>query len=134
MAEENKAELTNTLGIVRIADDVVTTVAGLAAMEVEGVASMSGSWGSEFVEKFGKKNLGKGIKVEVTEQQTKIDIFVVLEYGYTIPSVAEMVQKEVKSAVENMTGLEVMAVNVHVVGIDIKKDDAGEDEADSENE
>ena len=124
MVDENKAEYSNTLGTVRIADEVVTTVAGLAAMDVEGVASMSGSWGTELVEKFGRKNLGKGIKVEVTEQQTKIDIYIVIEYGYPIPKVADTVQREVKTAVHNMTGLEVVAINVHVVGVEIKKDAA----------
>ena len=133
MVEEQRAEYSNTLGTVRIADEVVTTVAGLAAMEVEGVASMSGSWGTELVERLGRKNLGKGIKVEVTEQQTNIDIYIVIEYGYAIPKVADMVQREVKTAVHNMTGLDVMAVNVHVVGVEIKKDIAAA-EANADNE
>ncbi|HWP95910.1 MAG TPA: Asp23/Gls24 family envelope stress response protein [Syntrophomonadaceae bacterium] len=121
-----KSELNNELGVVRIADEVVSTVAGLAAVEVEGVASMSGSWGTEIVEKLGRKNFGKGIKVEVSDQQTKIDIFLVIEYGYAIPAVAETVQKEVRIAVETMTGLTVAAVNVHVVGVSLKKDEAAE--------
>lgn len=121
--EMQKQELNTELGIVRIADEVVSTVAGLAAVEVEGVASMSGSWGSELVEKLGRKNFGKGIKVEVADQQTRIDIFVVIEYGYQIPKVAEMVQKEVKVAVETMTGLTVSAVNIHVVGVSLKKEE-----------
>ncbi len=129
---ENMNENKTALGVVRIADEVVTTVAGLAAMEVAGVASMSGGWGTELVEKLGKKNFGKGIKVEVNEQQTKIDIFLVVEYGYTIPSVADMVQKEVKTAVQNMTGLEVVAVNVHVVGVLLKKENSAEILVDSE--
>ena len=133
MAEEIRAEFNNTIGAVRISDEVVTTVAGLAAMEVEGVASMSGSWGTELVEKLGKKNLGKGIKVEVTEQQTKIDIYVIIEYGYPIPKVADSIQKEVKAAVQTMTGLDVIEVNVHVVGVEIKKG-SGESVSEFENE
>jgi len=129
MAEELKAEFHNTLGVVRIADEVVTTVAGLAAMDIEGVASMSGGWGTELVEKLGRKNFGKGIKVEVIEKQTKIDIYVVIEYGYAIPKVADNIQREVKAAVHNMTGLDVIEVNVHVVGVEIKK---GVDEIASE--
>jgi len=109
------------MGVVRIADEVVSTVAGLATIEVEGVASMSGGWGTDLVEKLGKKNFGKGIRVEINDQETTIDIFLSIMYGYTIPQVAENVQKEVKSAVEMMTGLHVAAVNVHVVSVTMAK-------------
>ena len=124
--EMQKSELNSELGVVRIADEVVSTVAGLAAIDVDGVSSMSGGWGTELVEKLGRKNFGKGIKVEVNNQETKIDIFVIIEYGYEIPKVAEVVQKEVKMAVETMTGLTVTAVNIHVVGVSIKKEDNAE--------
>ncbi|MGI6435113.1 MAG: Asp23/Gls24 family envelope stress response protein [Syntrophomonadaceae bacterium] len=119
--ESQKPEITNDIGSIRIADEVVATVAGLAAVDVEGVASMSGGWGTDLVEKLGKKNFGKGIKVEVTENDTKIDIYLIIEYGYPIPTVAETVQKEVKMAVESMTGLKVSAVNVNILGVSIKK-------------
>jgi len=127
-----KPEINNEFGAIRIADEVVATVAGLAAAEVEGVASMSGGWGTDLVEKLGKKSFGKGIKVEVIEEQTKIDIFIVVEFGYQIPDVAETVQKEVKIAVETMTGLTVSMVNVHIVGVSMKKmagnnEETGED-------
>lgn len=118
---DTKPEINNEFGAIRIADEVVATVAGLAAAEVEGVASMSGGWSTDLVEKLGKKNFGKGIKVEVIDEQTKIDIFIVVEFGYQIPDVAETVQKEVKMAVETMTGLSVTAVNVHIVGVSMKK-------------
>lgn len=124
--EMQKSELNSELGVVRIADEVVSTVAGLAAIDVDGVSSMSGGWGTELVEKLGRKNFGKGIKVEVNNQETKIDIFVVIDYGYEIPKVAETVQKEVKIAVETMTGLTVTAVNIHVVGVAVKKEDSAE--------
>jgi uncharacterized alkaline shock family protein YloU len=124
--EMQKSELNSELGVVRIADEVVSTVAGLAAIDVDGVSSMSGGWGTELVEKLGRKNFGKGIKVEVNNQETKIDIFVIIDYGYEIPQVAEIVQKEVKVAVETMTGLTVTAVNIHVVGVSIKKEDNAE--------
>lgn len=116
-----KPEINNEFGAIRIADEVVATVAGLAAADVEGVASMSGGWGTDLVEKLGRKSYGKGIKVEVIEEQTKIEIFIVVEFGYQIPDVAENVQKEVKMAVETMTGLTVSAVNVHIVGVSMKK-------------
>jgi len=130
--ENNKPEIPNDLGVIRIADEVVSTVAGLAAVEVEGVASMSGGWGTDLVEKLGKRNLGKGIKVEATGEQTVIDIFIVIEFGYAIPKVAENVQKEVKLAVESMTGLTVSAVNVHVVSVMTKKASGEEAEGTSD--
>ena len=119
--EMKRPEIPNDLGVIRIADEVVSTVAGLAATEVEGVAAMSGGWGNDLVEKLGRKNFGKGIKVEVIEDSTNIDIYIVIKYGYPIPQVAENVQKEVKSAVETMTGLNVNSVNVHVLSVAMKK-------------
>ncbi len=124
-----RPEIPNDLGVIRIADEVVSTVAGLAASEVEGVAAMSGGWGTDLVEKLGKKNFGKGIKVEVIEDKTSIDIFLVIKYGYPIPQVAENVQKEVRVAVETMTGLTVNAVNVHVVSVAMKKAVAEDEDA-----
>ncbi|HNX28305.1 MAG TPA: Asp23/Gls24 family envelope stress response protein [Syntrophomonadaceae bacterium] len=124
--EVTKPEINNELGAIRIADEVVATVAGLAASEVEGVASMSGGWGTDLVEKLGRKNFGKGIRVEVIDEETKIDIFLVIDYGYQIPKVAEEVQKEVKQAVETMTGLKVSSVNVHIVSVILKKSEAQE--------
>ncbi len=121
-----KPEIPNDLGVIRIADEVVSTVAGLAAVEVEGVANMSGGWGTDLVERLGRKNLGKGIKVESSGDQTSIDIFIIIEFGYAIPKVAETVQREVKQAVETMTGLTVTAVNVHVVSVATKKSEAEE--------
>jgi len=89
--DNTKPEIPNDLGVIRIADEVISTVAGLAAVDVEGVAAMSGGWGTDLVEKLGKKNLGKGIKVEATGDQTAIDIFIVIEFGYAIPKVCENV-------------------------------------------
>ena len=119
--EMKRPEIPNDMGVIRIADEVVSTVAGLAAIEVEGVASMSGGWGTDLVEKLGKKNFGKGIRVEINDQETSIDIFISIMYGYPIPQVAENVQKEVRIAVETMTGLTVTAVNVHIVSVTLKK-------------
>ena len=119
--DSTKPEINNEFGAIRIADEVVATVAGLAAVEVQGVASMSGGWGTDLVEKLGKKNFGKGIKVEVVNDETKIDIFLIIEFGYPIPQVAADVQREVKQAVETMTGLNVTQVNVHIVGVSLKK-------------
>lgn len=132
--DSQKPEITNEIGSIRIADEVVATVAGLAAVDVEGVSSMTGGWGTDLVEKLGRKNFGKGIKVEVTDNDTKIDIYLIIEYGYPIPTVAETVQKEVKMAVESMTGLRVSAVNVNILGVSIKKAEAAYDGTDAEKE
>jgi len=133
--ENYKPEVSNDLGVIRIADEVVSTIAGLAVADVEGVSSMSGGWGTDLVEKLGKKNFGKGIKVEVNANETSMDIFIVVEFGYPIPQVGENVQRDVKMAVETMTGLTVTAINVHVVGVAMKKETSenGESAADQEN-
>ena len=128
MEEQKRSELSTEMGAIRIADEVVSTVAGLAAMDIEGVASMSGGWGTDLVEKLGRKNLAKGIKVEVNNDETRIDIYIVVQFGYPIPEVAENVQKEVKLAVETMTGLKVTAVNVQVVAVQMKKQPEAEPE------
>lgn len=105
------------LGSIRIADEVVAVIAGLAATEVEGVAGMSGGLAGGIAEMLGRKNLAKGVKVEVGERETAIDLFTVVHYGVRIPEVALEIQQRVKEAVERMTGLKVVEVNVHVQGV-----------------
>lgn len=102
---------------VRIADDVVGVIAGLAAAEVEGVAGMSGGLVGDLSEMLGKKNLSKGVKVKVGEKECAVDLYLVVEYGVRIPDVATQVQENVKRAVESMTGLNVVEVNIHVQGV-----------------
>lgn len=126
--EANKPGINTDMGTITIADEVVSTVAGLAAIDVEGVASMSGGWGTDLVEKLGRKNFAKGIRVELTNDDTKIDIYLIVEFGYSIPEVADNVQKEVKMAVETMTGLNVIEVNVHVVSVQLKRSGVSEAE------
>lgn len=109
------------IGEVQIADDVVAIIAGLAATEVEGVASMAGNITNELVSKLGMKNLQKGVKVEVAENAVAVDLTLNLEYGYSIPGVSKKVQEKVKSAIENMTGLLVSDVNVRIAGVNIEK-------------
>lgn len=112
---------------VKIADEVVGVIAGIAASEVEGVASMSGGVVSGLGEMLGKKSFSKGVKVEVGERQTALDLYVVMEYGVRIPEVARRVQENVKRAVESMTGLEVVEVNVHVAGVSFHIDPKDEE-------
>ena len=109
------------IGEVKIADEVVTIIAALAATEVEGVASMGGNITNELVSKLGMKNLSKGVRVEVTEEG-KIEVFVTINiaYGYAIPAVSGNVQEKVKAAIENMTGLEVSGVNVRIADVEMK--------------
>lgn len=103
---------------IKIADDVVAVIAGKAVSEVQGVASMAGGFAGGITEVLsGKKNLGKGIKVEVGDKDTKIDVNIIVEYGTRIPDIAFEIQNRVKKAVENMTGLKVLEVNVHVQGV-----------------
>ena len=109
------------IGEVQIADEVVSIIAGLAATEVEGVASMAGNITNELVSKLGMKNLSKGIKVDVTEGVVRVDVALNIAFGYAIPEVSAKVQEKVKSAVENMTGLEVSNVNIRIAAVDLGK-------------
>ena len=107
------------MGEVRIADEVVAIIAGLAATEVDGVDSMAGNITNELVGKLGMKNLSKGVKVDVTEEHVSVDLSLNIKYGYNIPDVSERVQDRVKSAIENMTGLTVLDVNIRIAGVNI---------------
>ncbi|RHP42752.1 MULTISPECIES: Asp23/Gls24 family envelope stress response protein [unclassified Clostridium] len=109
------------MGEVRIADEVVAIIAGLAATEVDGVDSMAGNITNELVGKLGMKNLSKGVKVEVTEEHVSVDLSLNIKYGYNIPDVSERVQDRVKSAIENMTGLTVLDVNIRIAGVNINE-------------
>ena len=113
----------NTVGTVQIADEVVAIVAGLAATEVDGVASMAGNITNELVGKLGMKNLSKGVKVEVMEGVVSVDLALNIKYGYSIPKTSANVQEKVKSAIENMTGLEVSDVNVSIADVDMQQAD-----------
>ncbi len=116
--EENQAEVTLENSNIKIADDVIAVIAGAAASEVPGVSSMAGGFAGGISEVFsGKKNFAKGIKVEAGEKETRIDVNIIVEYGVRIPDVAFEIQNRVKKAVEGMTGLKVVDVNVHVQGV-----------------
>ena len=109
-------------GSVQISDDVVAVIAGIAATEVDGVAGMSGGFVGDLSEMLGKKNLSKGVKVEVGEKEAAIDLYLVVDYGVRIPQIALKVQQNVKEAVESMTGLRVVEVNIHIQGISFGPD------------
>ena len=107
---------------IRIADEVVSIIAGLAATEVEGVAGMSGGIAGGIAEILGRKNFSKGVKVEVGEKEAAIDLYIIVKYGVRIPDIALNVQEAVKAAIENMTGLSTVEVNVHVQGVGFPED------------
>ena len=112
-----------SLGEVKIADEVVAIIAGLAATEVEGVASMSGNITNEVIGRLGIKNLSKGVKVDVLEGVVTVSLALNLKYNYNIMDVTGKVQEKVKNAVENMTGLEVADVNIKVAGVEMENQD-----------
>ncbi len=131
MVIENKEIVAENDESIKISNDVVASIAGVAVSEVPGVYGMAGG----ITEIFGKKGLTKGIKVEVGEKETKIDVNIIVEYGARIPDVAFEIQNRVKKAVETMTGLKVANVNIHIQGINIPEKRLEEpDENNSTNE
>ncbi len=121
MAEDRKVFKIkeDNLGEVRIADEVVAIIAGLAATEVDGVSSMAGNITNELVSKLGMKNLSKGVRVEVLEGSVEVEVALNIAYGYAIPEVSAKVQEKVKTAIETMTGLNVALVNVRIASVDM---------------
>jgi uncharacterized alkaline shock family protein YloU len=132
------------VGSVKIADEVLSIVAGLAVSEISGVAGMSGGIVGGITEMLGKQNFSKGVKVITTGKTVTVEIYVIVKYGYNIPDVAIAIQEKVKTSIENMTGFDVVAVDVHVEGIrrqddralekDLAGDDASTLEEDSKTE
>ena len=120
--EENRKSLKikeDQMGVIRVADEVVSIIAGLAATEVEGVASMAGNITNEIVAKTGVKYLAKGIRVEVLDGIVTVDVNLNIKYGYAIPEVSGNVQERVRTAIETMTGLEVGTINVRIARVDM---------------
>ncbi|MDY2987184.1 MAG: Asp23/Gls24 family envelope stress response protein [Peptoniphilus sp.] len=112
---------TDISGDVKISEDVIATISVLAAESVDGVAKMQASLKSSVTDILGVKNVGRGVKVSVGEQEAVIDTYITVEYGRNIVGIAKVVQEKVKEAVENMTGLEVVEINVHVSGIAVSE-------------
>ncbi len=125
---DNIKQDSEDIGTVKISDDVVSIISGLAATEVKGVAGMSGGIAGGIAELLGRKNQSKGVKVNIGENEVTIDLHVVMDYGIKIPEVAWEVQEKVKKAVETMTGLNVIEVNIHVQGVTMEKASDGEDQ------
>lgn len=133
LEEKNKLgipteEIPEEVGSVKVADEVISIVAGLAAGEVPGVARMSGGIRGGINDMLGKQNFSKGIKVIAEGKNVTIEVYVYIQYGFSIPDVAIAIQEKVKEAVENMTGYEVIAVDINVEGIRRKQESALEQE------
>ena len=123
--DENQTGYTlenGNMGQVQIADEVVAIIAGLAATEVEGVASMAGNITNELVSKLGKKSLSKGIRVMVEDGIVNVNVALNIAYGYSVPKTCKKVQEKVKAAIENMTGLEVEKVDIQIANVSISKE------------
>ena len=123
--DENQTGYTlenGNMGQVQIADEVVAIIAGLAATEVEGVASMAGNITNELVSKLGKKSLSKGIRVKVEDGSVNVNVALNIAYGYSVPKTCKKVQEKVKAAIENMTGLEVEKVDIQIANVSISKE------------
>lgn len=114
---------------IKISEEVVKIIAGIAASEVDGVAGMSGGLVGGIAEMLGRKNLSRGVKVQVGEREAALDIFVIVQYGVSIPAVAQRIQENVRQAVESMTGLKVVEVNIHVQGVSFGSPEEGEGRA-----
>ncbi|WP_042458236.1 Asp23/Gls24 family envelope stress response protein [Neobacillus dielmonensis] len=120
MSEFNILEMeqdNDGLGKIEIAPEVIEVIAGIAASEVEGVSGMRGNFATGVVERLGRKNHGKGVKVELSETGIKIDVYCLIKFGISIPTVAGKIQENIRQALLNMTALEAEEVNIHVVGV-----------------
>ena len=116
---ENKEYVSRSdeLGNIHISEEVLARIAAAAALEVEGVSGLAANLGSDIAELLGKKNLAKGVRVQMEDEKVTVDLSILMAYGHTIPEVGRAVQDGVKNAVESMTGLEIAAVNVNVGGV-----------------
>ncbi|MUV39678.1 uncharacterized protein JNUCC1_03562 [Lentibacillus sp. JNUCC-1] len=108
------------LGKVEIAPEVIEIIAGIAASEVEGLSSMRGNFATGVVERFGRKSHSKGVKVELAENGIVIDLYVVMNFGVSIPTVAQSIQNNIRQSLKTMTALEIEEINVHVVGVQME--------------
>ncbi len=115
-------KMDENLGEVKIADEVVAIIAGLAAMEVDGVASMAGNATKELISKLGMRSLSKGVKVDVLDGIVTVSLALNLKYGCSILDISGKVQEKVKTAIENMTGLTVADVNIRIAGVDMQEE------------
>lgn len=125
MTEQNLLNVSDhtDLGKIEIAPEVIEVITGIAASEVDGISEMRGNFATDVVERFGRRAHGKGVKVEITSEGVLIDLYVVVKFRVSIPSVAEKLQENIRQTLKNMTALETKEINVHVVGIQMEDDE-----------
>lgn len=119
-------------GKVEIAPEVIEVIAGIAASEVEGVAGMRGNFATGVVERLGKKNHGKGVKVDISETGIKVEVYCTMKFGVSIPTVAQKIQDNIRQTLLNMTALEPEEVNIHIVGVQFENQKQEQPEVDQE--
>lgn len=124
IAEYEKTDM----GTIQIAPEVIEVIAGFATLEVEGVAGTSGGIAGGIAELLGRKNVGKGVKVEVGQKEAAVDVSIVVQYGFKIPEIAHAVQENIKKSIEVMTGLSVVEVNVNIHDVHLKPEAKPENE------
>lgn len=130
----NNFENIDDIGQVKISPDVIMVIAHTVASEVEGVAAMNANIADNISSVLGRKNIPKGVKVEINDNNVDIDFYIVVDYGARIPEVAWRIQEKVKSAVESMTGMSVSSINIHVQGVSFDKNkEKSNKETDTEN-
>ena len=134
MSEEHKnlefdteVEQETSIGEIKISSEVISVIASSLTSEVEGIAAMSGGIAEGIVQAFGRKTPAKGVKVEMEKDTVAIDLYVIVKYGARIPEVSWSIQEKVKSGIEQMTGLKVKEINIHVQGIDFSKEKESKD-------
>lgn len=110
------------LGKIEIAPEVIEVITYMAASEIDGVTELSSGFVGDIVDKLGRKSSGRGVRVAVTGKEATIDLYLIVEYGYPIPDVAHKVQENVSHSIENMTGLLVTQVNVHIVDVQLRQE------------
>ena len=114
-------------GQIKMADEVVAIIAALAATEIKGVKAMSGGMVDGIADVLGRKNLTKGVKVEVGDKEAAVDLNIIVEYGAKIQEVAPAIQDSVLKSIESMTGLKVVEVNINVQGVSFKDEPVAEE-------
>jgi uncharacterized alkaline shock family protein YloU len=132
--EDDASDLFDSSDNMMITDEAIAVMAGVATSEVRGVAGMSGGFAGGLAEVFGRRNLSKGVKVVTKNDTTTVDLYVIVKYGYRIPDLAYEIQETVKSTIENLSGIEVDAVNIHIQGIDYSEDQDIDSESESDTE
>ena len=132
--EDDASDLFDSSDNMMITDEAIAVMAGVATSEVRGVAGMSGGFAGGIAEVFGRRSLSKGVKVVTKNDTTTVDLYVIVKYGYRIPDLAYEIQETVKSTIENLSGIEVDAVNIHIQGIDYSEDQDIDSESESDTE